>query len=123
MRAAAIAGPFSREGGIRASPAFHFAFHEEEHNISQSNRAPREILHARRVFQTSCMLKTGDLARDSPEIFSRLQEEKMELIFESGPWLFISLQHFFRLSLQDQCILKLEPPLGNRVQQTVLGFA
>jgi hypothetical protein len=67
---------------VRAQIArrFLFTFGEERRgSFSQSKRVPSRFLHSRKVRKTFCMLKTGDLGRDSLKIFSHL-EEKMQKI-------------------------------------------
>jgi hypothetical protein len=44
---------------------------------------PQQIPERAQSVAIRFMLKTGDLARDSPETFSRLQEDNNDSIFES----------------------------------------
>jgi hypothetical protein len=69
-----------------------FILRSMKRNISFAIKTcPQRITALVQRPQTIGMLKTGDLAHDSPEIFPILQKAQMGLIFESRIWLIVSL--------------------------------
>jgi hypothetical protein len=74
-----VAGRFSRERGIRATPIFLFAFYEKEQIISQSKLARIKILHALNVLRILCILKAGDLACNSAEKSYAFAKRRIEI--------------------------------------------